>query len=400
MADLAPLFASVDEARLRSARSTKWTLHGPDVLPAWVADMDFAPPAAITAALQSWLDTGFLGYPGAAYVERVRAVAANHLYARFGMSDDPSRMAVMTDVVQGLHATMQVWSKPGDAILILTPIYPPFLKVVEEQGRRLLEHRMEIVDGEYRFDIDALRAQVAAERPPMLMLCSPHNPLGRVFTEAELRQLAELAIEFDMTVIADEIHAEIVFPGHRHIAFETLSEEVRARTVTITSASKSCNTAGLRTAVMAFGSPALQARFDSVISSHIMGAASVPGLRAMEVAWTDPSVAEWVTACTSALNDRCRQFVDALAVSAPDLGCLRPQGTYLAWVDCSALGQSFEGDDSVALRLRAEANLAVSEGPTFGAGLASFVRVNLATSPSIVDEIVRRLGAWADTQRA
>ena len=393
-------FAVVDVARLRRARSSKWSYFDADVLPAWVADMDFEPPPAVLAGLQRWLDDGFLGYPGWRYHTHLHEVASRHLAQRFGMLDDPARFTLQTDVVQGMHAAMHVWSKPGDNILVLTPIYPPFLTVIREQGRRLLEHRMAIVDGEYRFDLDALRALVSTRRPPMLLLCNPHNPVGRVFTEAELRSLAELSIEFDMVVVADEIHAELVFDGRRHLAFETLSEDVRERTVTITSASKSCNLAGLRAATLVFGTLALKETFDGVFSSHVLGVASYPGLRAMEIAWTDPSVAEWLSACVVALADRRAQFATGLAARSPDVVHLPAQGTYLAWVDLSPLGLVFAAGESAADRLRDEAQVAFSAGPTFGDGLEHFVRVNLATSPGIVDDILDRLCGWIDRQRA
>ena len=393
-------FSAVDVVRLRRARSTKWSNFESDVLPAWVADMDWGPPPAVLSGLQRWLDDGFLGYPGWGYHKQLHEVASRHLALRFGMLDDPERYMLQTDVVQGMHAAMRVWSEPGDSILVLTPIYPPFLSVIREQGRRLLEHRMEIVDGEYRFDLDALRALVSTHRPPMLLLCNPHNPVGRVFTEAELRSLAELSIEFDIIVVADEIHAELVFDGRRHIALETLSKEVRERTITLTSASKSCNLAGLRAAVLVFGSMALKDAFDGVFSSHTLGVTSYPGLLAMEIAWTDPSVTEWLSACVAALADRRDLFARGLMAHAPDVVHLPAQGTYLAWVDLSPLGLSFSAGESAADRVREEARVAFSAGPTFGDGLEHFVRVNLATSPAIVDEILERLCGWIDRQRA
>jgi cysteine-S-conjugate beta-lyase len=386
-------FGIVDVARLRRARSTKWNTYDADVLPAWIADMDFDPPPAISAALDAWLADGFLGYPGWPYHRYVHGVASKYLSRRFGLSDDPAHYSLLTDVVQGMHAAMAVWSSPGDPILVLTPIYPPFLSVVGEQKRRLLEHRLTIADGHYRFDVDALRSLVGEHRPPMLMLCNPHNPVGRVFTAEELRALGELAIEFDMIVVADEIHAELVFDGHCHVSFETLSEEIRARTITLASASKSCNLAGLRTAVMVFGSMDRKAEFDAVFSSHVLGVVSVPGMVAMETAWSDPSVESWLESCVAALAARR----DPFAAGLPDaMRHIPSQGTYLAWVDCTSVGATLAEHETVATRLRTEAKLAVSDGTTFGAGLEHFVRVNLATSPALVDDILGRLTAWAD----
>ena len=388
-------FDVVDPSLLRRARSTKWNTFGVDVLPAWIADMDFAPPLAITAALNAWMADGFLGYPGWPYHRRVQAVASTYLSRRFAMVDDPARYLLLTDVVQGMHAAMSVWSSPGDPILVLTPIYPPFLSVVGEQRRRLLEHRLSVVDGEYRFDLEALRELVAQHRPPMLLLCNPHNPVGRVFTIEELRALGELAVEFDMIVVSDEIHAEIVFDGRQHVAFETLSEEVCARTITITSASKACNLAGLRTAVMVFGAMARREEFDAVFSSHVLGVVSTPGMVALETAWSEPSVSVWLAECVEALRSRRDQFAAALATDAPAIVHLPSQGTYLAWVDCTMLGTSLAEHETVATRLRTEANLAVSDGTTFGSGLAHFVRVNLATSTAIVADIASRITTWS-----
>ena len=398
-ADLHALFDEVDTKRLRSSRSIKWTKHPSDVIPAFIADMDFAPPPAISAALTAWLTDGFLGYPGWEYHGRVQAVASSYLHRRYGMVDDPGRLLLQTDVVQGMHAAMEVWSEPGDAILVLTPIYPPFLGVIREQGRRLLEYRMTSQDGRYGFDVDALRALVAEHRPSMLLLCNPHNPTGRVFTVDELTALAALAIEFEMTVVSDEIHSELVFAAHEHMPFETLSDEVRARTVTITSASKACNLAGLRTAVLIFGTKALRQQFDAHFSSHLLGVVSVPGMVAMETAWSDPSVARWQAACVGALEERAQQFRAGICAGAPELGLVPLEGTYLAWVDFSAVKRSYAAGESVATHLLTEARLALSEGPTFGSGLEKFARVNLATSPAIVDEIVTRIVGWVDRQR-
>jgi cysteine-S-conjugate beta-lyase len=393
-------FTSVDEMLLRSSLSVKWTDHGPDVLPAWIADMDFSPPRAVVSALDELVNGGFLGYPGWSYHRHVEAVVSSWLHDRFSMEDDATRVALLTDVVQGMHAAVHVWSKPGDAVLVMTPIYPPFLEVLNEQGRELLDHRMNCVDGLYTFDIERLRAEVAHRRPTMMLLCNPHNPVGRVFTAAELADLGALAVEFDLVVVADEIHSELIFDPAQHIAFETISEEVRARTVTITSASKACNLAALRTAAVVFGTAALKAEFDAVLPFHLLGVVSVPGMRALEVCLTDESVAEWVRSCRSALNERCDQFATALASRVPGAIHRRPEGTYLAWVDLSVVARPLGEGDTVAKQLLEQVQLAVSSGPAFGVGLERFVRVNLATSPEIVDRIVDRIGMWADNQRA
>ena len=381
---------ALDPVVLRASVSSKWNKNAAEILPAWVADMDFAIAGPVADQLQRYHDEQFFGYALPSIPEAVRLAYANWWNQRHGLVVDPDLTMVLTEVVQAIHAVTHVFSAPGDGILILTPIYPPFLGVVEQQRRRLVEHRMSVIDGQYRFDIEALRALIIRERPKVLMLCNPHNPTGRVFTETELRQLGELAVEFDMVILSDEIHADLVYAPHRHIPIGTLSAEIGARTVTTAAASKSFNLAGLRCAVMSFGSVGLKERFDAVLSAHVLGMASVPGQLASIAAWAHG--AEWLQDCMHQLSANRTQVAETFTHTLPGVGLVNVEGTYLQLLDFT--GFPVASDGLVSTRIREEALVAMNDGPTFGAGLESFARLNFATSTACLTEILNRIVNW------
>ena len=386
----------LDPAVLRASVSNKWNKYAAEVLPAWVADMDFAIAGPISEQLKRYHDGRFFGYAVPALPEKVKLAYANWWTTRYGLEVDPELTIVVTEVVQAIHAVTHAFSEPGDGLLILTPIYPPFLGVVEQQQRRLVEHRMTVVDGRYRFDAEALRALIDRERPKILLLCNPHNPLGRVFAEEELRTLGELAVEFDMVILSDEIHADLVYAPHQHTSIGTLSPEIGERTVTATSASKSFNLAGLRCAVMSFGSGALKQSFDAVIPGHLLGVASVPGQLATVAAWSQGG--DWLDDCLAQLRANRTLVVDTFARELPMVGLVPVEATYLQWLDFSSFPVAADG--LISTRIREDALVAMNDGPTFGAGLESFTRLNFATSTALLTEILGRIVGWGQKVHA
>jgi cysteine-S-conjugate beta-lyase len=378
-------------AALRETISLKWGKHDPDVLPLWVADMDFPVASPIAAALESYVNKGFYGYPLHSYYDDLANAYCGWAARHYDVKIDPELVCSLTEVVQGMHALVHVFTELEDAVLLLTPIYPPFLKVLTEQQRRLVEYRMTVVDGRWSFDLLELRDLVARERPKMLMLCHPHNPLGRVFSADELAEIAVLCEEFDVLVVSDEIHADLVFAPHTHVPFASVGGAA-ARTVTITAASKSFNLAGLRCAVMAFGSVALKEHFDKKFSSHILGVPSVAGILASITAWTEGD--EWMADCLHYLDGNRRYAYERLLplglVSADRAPII--EATYLQWLDFSSVLP--ETEENVALKLIQQAQVALNEGPTFGTGLERNARLNLATSRSVLTEALNRLETW------
>jgi cystathionine beta-lyase len=225
-------FDDLEIAALQRRRGEKWATYPDDIIPLWVADMDFPAAQPIQDILRHALENSDLGYPVTPTANALPQVFAERVGERFGWVLDPHRVEVITDVVQGLYIALQVYSEPGEGAIIQTPIYPPFLDAVRDMGRHMLVN--ELVRGEtgYAIDFDALRACVD-RRTRILMLCNPHNPTGRVFTRPELEQVAEFALAHRLTVVSDEIHADLVYPGHQHIPFATLGPEISAQTVTL-----------------------------------------------------------------------------------------------------------------------------------------------------------------------
>ena len=371
--------------------SLKWGKHGPDVLPLWVADMDFPVAPPIAAAMESYVHKGFYGYPLHSYYDDLANAYCGWSSRHYGFEVNPELVCSLTEVVQGMHALVHAFTEPKDAVVLFTPIYPPFLGVLREQQRRLVEYRMTVAQGRWSLDLEDLRTLVERERPKMLMLCHPQNPLGRVFSGRELAGIAEICEEFDVLVVSDEIHADLVFAPHSHIPFASVAG-ASERTITIASASKSFSLAGLRCAVMAFGSVALKDRFERVFSSHILGVPSVAGILATITAWTEGD--EWMADCLTYLDGNRKYAYERLLTldlvskdRAPII-----EATYLQWLDFSTLVP--ESEENVALLLREQAKVALNEGPTFGTGLARNARLNLGTSRTILTEALNRIETW------
>ncbi len=379
-----PDFNAISLEALRRRRGTKWTRYPPDVLPAWVADMDFDMAEPIRAGLAGMMEANDLGYspklPASGLPEAFAAFAAR----RFpGWEVAPERMIAIADIVQGIHIAIEAYTRPGDGVCTLTPVYPPFLQTVAETGRRLDFCTMVRGEGRYEIDFDALRAAID-ERTRLLLLCTPHNPLGRVFERDELEALAELAIERDLVVVADEIHADIVYPGFRHIPFASLGPEVEARTVTMTSATKSFNIAGLRCAVVIFGSDRLAERFNAW-PERIRGAVSSFGMEATRIAWIECD--EWLEALLAHLEGN-RDFLHAfVAERLPGIRMELPAATYLGWLDCREFG--LEPDPYQWFLDRARVGF--NDGRDFGDGGEGHVRINFATSRAILTQVLERM---------
>jgi cystathionine beta-lyase len=290
---------------------------------------------------------------------------------------------VLTDVVQALYVTLHVLTEPGDGAVIQTPIYPPFLHCVDEVGRRMITNELLPGERRYEIDFDGLGAAID-ERTRVLMLCNPHNPTGRVFARDELEGLAEIALERDLIIASDEIHADLVLPGHSHIPIATLGPEVEARTITLMSATKAFNIAGLRCAVAAFGSQDLLQRFNA-LPRHIRGGLNTLGLAATEIAWT--RCQPWLDELIDYLEGTRRLVRDLLSEQLSSVRHFSPEGTYLAWLDCRALDLP-GGPFRFFLK---RARVALSDGTRFGQGGNGFVRLNFATSREIVTEAVERM---------
>jgi cystathionine beta-lyase len=374
----------LDPEQLRRRRGEKWRTYPDHVLPAWVADMDFPLAAPLQDYLREIAETTDLGYPINPTTDALPTVFAKRVHERFGWSIDPRDVVVLTDVVQGMYIALWTLGEPGDAAVVQTPVYPPFLECVAEVKRRQVTNELVRGTERYEIDFDALRRDVDTQTRALL-LCNPQNPTGRTFTRSELTWLAELAIERDLTVIADEIHADLVFPGFEHLPMASLGPEIAERTITLMSASKAFNIAGARCAVAHFGSRSLRKRFES-IPGHIRGGLSSLGLQTTTIAWTQCQ--PWLDQVLAYLDGNRRRVEAFVHDKLPGVEMLTPEATYLAWLDCRELGL-----ENPWRFFYERGQVALSQGSGFGRGGQGFVRLNFATSRGVLDEILERLAS-------
>lgn len=377
-----------DVSHLRSLTGVKWTRYGPDVLPAWVADMDLSAPDCVVDALEGLVARRDFGYNREA-LGALPGAFAHWQQARHGWTIDPAEVRVFCDVLHAIDTALWLCTEPGDGVVLLTPIYPPFLNALATTDRRLVEVPLD-PEG-WRLDPDRLRAAID-DRTRAILLCNPHNPTGRVFDRAELAALAEVATEHDLLLLSDEVWADLVHPGAKHVPLASLGPEVQARTLTISAASKAFNLAGLRCAVAHLGHRGLAAAVEK-LPAHLLGAVGTPGAEAALAAWT--AGGGWLADLVTHLTARRDQLARRLAADLPEVGFQVPEATYLAWLDFRALGY---GDDP-ATELLDEAKVAMSFGPDFGLRGRGFARLNFATSEPILDQIVDRLATAAAARR-
>jgi cysteine-S-conjugate beta-lyase len=388
-------FDAVDEATMRRRRGAKWARYGDEALAAWVADMDFAPAPPIRAALAELVESGDLGYPWLGEPNVVAEAFAGWAARRYQWSVDPARIVLSGDVLQPLVAVIDLCSAPGDGVIIQTPIYPPFLMSLEMTGRVLVDNPLGPASEGYRLDVPGLRAAVAASlradrgRARILLLCHPHNPTGRVFDDGELAALAEVVVDADLTVISDEIHADLVFPGVRHRPFASLGPEVAARTVTLTSATKSFSIAGLRLALAHFGSSELQERYAS-IPRFLLGGANSAGVAATLAAWREGDA--WIDELVRYLDGNRQLVARTVDERLPGVSHRRPEATYLAWLDCRRLVTDGRGPNPAQFFLD-HARVALNDGADFGHHGVGFTRLNFATSLAMLERILDQMAA-------
>ncbi len=375
---------ALDPATLARRPSEKWNTFAKDVLPAWVAEMDFPLCEPVRRVLQSALDDDDLGYPLNPNATGVREAFAERMGARFGWRVSPDRVELLADVMQGVFIALDCFADPGSEVIAQTPVYPPFLRSVRESGRLLVENHLVRQDARYEIDWDDLeRGFIGGART--LMLCNPQNPTGRVFDRDELERIGELVVRHDAIVIADEIHADLTFGGRPHVPLASLSPEIAARTVTFNAASKSFNTPGLRCAVAHFGSDELHKRFLAHVPRRVRGGLGLLGLEATVAAWREGDA--WLDEIVAVLDENRVFLASLLEERFPELDPVLPEGTYLTWVDCAPLG--IEG--SPARLFREQGKVALTDGRSFGSGYRDFTRINFATSQAILREVVDRM---------
>jgi len=381
----------------RGTHCSKWdkmqALYGVspnDGIAMWVADMDFRPPPSVTAALQAEIDQGVHGYFGDDGA--CKAAITGWMRDRHGWEVDPAAIATTHGVVAGLALCLQAFTAPGDAVILFTPVYHAFFRVLRANGRAILESPLvRRPDGRYAMDLDALAAALTgAER--MIVLCSPHNPGGRVWSRDELRALADFAAAHDLLLVSDEIHHDLVLGPDRHVPMPLAAPEIADRLVMLTAATKTFNLAGALTGNVIIPDPTLRSRF---AATHLAAGAGPNRFGMLAVTAAYEGGAAWVDALRPYLAGNAALFADGVA-AIPGVKPMPLDSTYLLWVDFAGTGMAAP---EFTARVERDARIAPSHGTTFGQGGETFLRFNIATPRSRVEEAVRRLRtAFADLQ--
>jgi cystathionine beta-lyase len=369
---------------LRSRRNVKWAKYAPDVLPAWVAEMDFAVAHPIRRAIDRLVTDQEYGYAGRTGDAGVPEAFAARMQDRFDWTIDPSLVLPLSDLVQGTFAALTVFAEPGDGIILQLPAYPPFHAAITETGRRLIPFPLASDGSRFVMDLDAMKALID-DRTRVLLLCNPQNPTGRVWGVDELEAYGRIAIEHDLIIVSDEIHCDLLHGDVRHIPIASLSPEIAARTITLNSPTKSFNIPGLRCGVMHFGSQALKDRFDKRIPGHLMGSVSIFGLDATVAAWRHGQ--PWLDDVKTHLTAMRDRLDSRMAAELPGIRWHAPEATYLGWLDCSRLGLGTTAFNF----FHDHAKVALSPGENFLNSAGDHVRINFATSARILDEIITRM---------
>ncbi len=381
-AGLDPNLTELSLERLRLRRSAKWARYPADVLPAWVAEMDFPLAEPVRVALAEAVeldDTGYAWPEGVGLAEAFAEFAAR----RLGWEVDPARVSPSSDVVGALTAVLRALTEPGDRVVINTPVYHPFFAVIEEVGCELAEAPLR--GGE--LDPEAVERELAAGARA-LILCSPHNPAGSVPGREQLAAVAEAAARHGAWVLADEIHAPLALPGAEHVPFLSVSAAAAEHGIAFSSASKTFNLAGLHCAQIVTASERAAAvieglPFGATHCGHLGAIASVAAFRQGE---------EWLDAVLAVLDHNRSLLAELLAARLPEVGYTPPRAGYLAWLDLRAFDLGEDPTEALLERGR----VALNPGPSFGPQGAGFARLNFGTSPTLlegaVDSIAKAVG--------
>lgn len=376
-------FDAITADQLRLLGGSKWSA-GPDVIGAFVAEMDFGTAPTVVQAIHAATDRGLLGYLPSGLATTLGHATARWCADAYGWTVRPEHVHPVADVITTLEITIEHFSRPGSAVIVPTPTYMKFLTVPPALGRRVIEVPMLQSSGRAELDLEGLD-KAFREGGDLLLLCNPFNPLGRVFTPDELVAVSEVVSRHGGRVYADEVHAPIVYPGARHTAYASVSETAAAHTVTGTSAAKAWNLAGMKCAQVIFSNDADAARWPQ-ISPMVGHGASNLGVIANTAAFSTGRA--WLDQVVG-YNDRNRKLLaELVAEHLPGVRYTPPEGTFVAWLDCRGAGLG----DRPAAFFREHAAVALTEGVTCGADAAGFVRLAFATPRPILEEMLLRMG--------
>ena len=373
----------------RGTYSSKWDNVGarignPNALPMWVADMDFQSPQPVIEAVRRRAESGIYGYaylPAAFKDATVRWMKTRH---EWDISE--ASVSYASSILPIMFAAVQAFTEPGDYVILQRPVYYPFLQAVENQGRIISNNALRLKDGRYEMDFDDLERRAADPRAKIMFLCSPHNPVGRVFTKEELRRVNDICCRNHVVVISDEVHSDFVYPGYKHTPLASISREAAENTITAISPSKTFNTAGLRAAAMITFNDKLRESVNTALQNNRAASISAFGLDAYIAAYMEGE--EYLNQLLRYLHANIRYLDASLKESMPKIKLIPPEGTYLMWLDCRELCMDDHALDDFFTN---QAEVGLDKGFWFGAEGSGFMRMNIACPRATLEVAMNRL---------
>ena len=355
-----------------------------DLIPMWIADMDFKCAPQIVEGIKRGADRAIYGYmePDAEYHQAI----IDWYGTRFGWTIKPEEIIPMPSVMFGVGCTVKALTEPGDGVLILEPVYYPFRGVVEANGRKKIVSEMKLVDGRYEIDFEDMEKKIVDNEVKLFILCSPHNPVGRVWTHDELTKVAEICKKHDCYVLSDEIHSDFIYPGAVHTPFATISEDAANRTITCTAPTKTFNMAGIQVSNIMVVDPEIRKKvFDEMAATGYFEINNL-AIAALKAAYNESE--EWLAELLKYLKGNIDLVSEISDRTEGKIKLIEPQGTYLLWLDCRELGLD---DDALYDWFLYKTGIRMHKGVTFGPSGSGFVRMNVACPRSVLAEALDRI---------
>lgn len=363
-----------------------------DVIPMWVADMDLPVARPITEAILKRAEHEFYGYPIPLPASVADAIV-RRMKRKYDWDIDPGWIVLTPGVVPALNAAVKAYTEPGDHVIHQDPVYYPFWSVIQENGCQVENNALKLNGDRYEIDFDDLASKFAPKmqmapiphRTRMMILCNPHNPVGRVWTEEELTRMGEIVVGHNAIMVSDEIHCELLFKGHRHIPFAKLSSEFEQNSLVCMAASKTFNLAGLDASVIIIPNPRLRKKFEQS-KKRMMPSANIFGVVALEAAFNYGD--EWLNQFLDYMQGNLNFLIRYVQKHIPRISVIKPEGTYLAWLDCRRLGLN---PNDLASFMNHEARVGLDHGFVFGPSGEGFERINIACPRSILEQALDRI---------
>lgn len=372
----------------RNTNSIKWdtaerSYGDKDIIPLWIADMDFKVPQEIVDAIKERADHGVFGYTRRS--PESYASVIGWMKRRYNWEIEREWIKFAPGVVPGLNIIVQAYTKPGDEIIIQTPVYHPFYSIVKNNGCQIVENPLKCVKGKYEMDFENLK-KIITKKTRMIILCSPHNPVGRVWTKEELIQLGNIALENNILVVVDEIHGDLVYKPNVHTVFASISEEFADNSIICTAPNKTFNIAALKTANIIIKNKKLRNQYALQFEKSFIEGPTVLGDIAQTAAYTQGE--QWYEEMMKYVEDNLEFTLNFFKTRIPKIKIARPEGTYLLWLDCSGLHMNNEDLNNFFIK---KCKVWFNNGATFGKAGENFVRLNIATSRGVLQEAYERI---------